>query len=134
MQHIDEALVGMLSAAPEVALLIGHRIYASQAPQGGVYPAVVYSREANSRDAFLSLDNTAAYSRATYTLSAMAETFLESRNLARAIRRNLEYKQTTDVRLTRVTDESDMIEQPAAGEQLPVYRTDLTVELTHVEP
>ena len=134
MQHIDEALVDMLTAAPEVALLIGHRIYASQAPQGGIYPAVVYAREGNSRNAFLSLDNTAAYARATYTLSAMAETFLESRNLARAIRRNLEYKQTTDVRLTRVTDESDMIEQPAAGEQLPVYRTDLTVELTHVEP
>ena len=82
----------------------------------------------------MSLDNTAPYARATYTLSAMAETFQESRNLARAIRRAIEYKQTADVRLVRVTEESDLIEQPVSGEQMPVYRTDLTVEITHVEP
>lgn len=134
MRHIDEALVGMLVAAPEVALLVGHRVYSSQAPQGGSMPAVVFSRENNSRNGFIGLDNSAAFSRATYSLSALAETFLESRNLARAIRRALEYKQTTDVRLTRVTDESDTIEPAPSGEQLPVYRTDLTVELTHVEP
>lgn len=134
MLHIDEALVGMLSASPEVALLVGRRIYASQSPQGGALPAVVYSRDNNSRNGFIGLDNTAAFSRATYSLSALAETFLESRNLARAIRRNLEYKKTTDIRLTRVTDESDTIESPPSGEQLPVYRTDLTVEITHIEP
>jgi len=134
MLHIDEALVGMLSAAPEVALLVGRRIYASQSPQGGALPAVVYSRDNNSRNGFIGLDNTAAFSRATYSLSALAETFQESRNLARAIRRNLEYKKTTDIRLTRVTDESDTIESPPSGEQLPIYRTDLTIEVTHIEP
>jgi hypothetical protein len=134
MLHIDEALVGMLSAAPEVALLVGKRIYASQSPQGGALPAVVYSRDNNSRNGFIGLDNTAAFSRATYSLSALAETFQESRNLARAIRRNLEYKKTTDIRLTRVTDESDTIESPPSGEQLPIYRTDLTIEVTHIEP
>lgn len=134
MQHIDEALVALLSAAPEVALLVSHRIYAAQSPQGGTLPAVVYSRDGNNRVGFVSLDNTAPYARATYTLSAMAETFQESRNLARAIRRAIEYKQTADVRLVRVTEESDLIEQATSGEQMPVYRTDLTVELTHVEP
>lgn len=134
MLHIDEALVGMLSAAPEVALLVSHRIYAAQSPQGGALPAVVYSRDGNNRVGFVSLDNTAPYARATYTLSAMAETFQESRNLARAIRRAIEYKQTADVRLVRVTEESDLIEQATSGEQMPVYRTDLTVEITHVEP
>ena len=134
MLHIDEALVGMLSAAPEVALLVGKRIYASQSPQGGALPAVVYSRDNNSRNGFIGLDNTAAFSRATYSLSALAETFQESRNLARAIRRNLEYKKTTDIRLARVTDESDTIESPPSGEQLPIYRTDLTIEITHIEP
>lgn len=134
MLHIDEAIVGMLSAAPEVALLVGKRIYASQSPQGGALPAVVYSRDNNSRNGFIGLDNTAAFSRATYSLSALAETFQESRNLARAIRRNLEYKKTTDIRLTRVTDESDTIESPPSGEQLPIYRTDLTIEITHIEP
>lgn len=134
MLYIDEELVGMLSAAPEVALLVGRRIYATQSPQGGAMPSVVYSRENNSRNGFLSLDNTAAYSRATYLVSAMAETFLESRNLARAIRRNLEYKKTAQVRLTRIISESDTIESPPSGEQLPVYRTDLTIEVTHIEP
>lgn len=134
MIHIDEALVGMMTAAPEVALLVGHRIYASQAPQGGLLPCVVYARESNTRNGFIGLDNTAAYARSVYTISALAETFLESRNLARAIRRNLEYKKTVDVRLTRVNEESDTIESPPSGEQLPVYRTDLTIELTHVEP
>ncbi len=134
MTHIDEALVGLLAAAPEVALLVGHRIFASQAPQGRSLPAVVYARESNSRNGFLSLDNSAAFARATYTVSAMAETFQESRNLARAIRRSIEYKKTSDIRLTRVTDESDLIEPPAAGDQMPIYRTDLTIELTHVEP
>mgnify|MGYP000075818761 CR=1 FL=1 len=134
MQHIDEALVGFLSAAPEVAMLTGPRVYAAQAPQGGTFPAVVYARENNSRNAFLSLDNTAAFARGIYTLSCLAETYLESRNLARAIRRALEYKQTADVRLVRITDESDTIESPAAGDQMPVYRTDLTVEMIHIEP
>lgn len=134
MTHVDEALVGMLSAAPEVAIVVSHRIYASQHPQGGSLPAIVYAREANSRNGFIGLDNSAAFSRATYTVSALAETFLESRNLARAIRRSLEYKQTSDVRLVRVTDESDLVEPPAAGDQMPIYRTDLTLELTHVEP
>lgn len=134
MLHIDEALVDMLSATPEVALLVSHRIYAAQSPQGGLLPAVVYSRDGNNRVGFVSLDNTAPYARATYTVSAMAETFQESRNLARAIRRGIEYKQTSKVRLVRITEESDLIEQPVSGEQMPVYRTDLTVEITHVEP
>jgi hypothetical protein len=134
MIHIDEAVVSLLSAAPEVAIVVSHRIYATQAPQGRPLPAVVYSRETNSRDEFLSLDNTAAFARATYSVSALAETFSESRNLARAIRRALEYKQTADIRLVRVTDESDTIEPPPAGDQMPVYRTDLTIEVTHIEP
>lgn len=134
MLHIDEALVGMLSAAPEVALLVGHRIYSSQQPQGGEFPAIVFGRDNNSRNGFIGLDNTAAFSRSTYSIAVFAETFIESRNLARAIRRALEYKQTADVRLVRVTDEGDVVEQAPSGEQLPVYRTDLTVELTHVEP
>lgn len=134
MQHIDEALVGLLSAAPEVAILVGHRIYSSQQPQGGQLPSIVFGRENNSRNGFIGLDNTAAFSRGTYSIACLAETFLESRNLARAVRRSLEYKQTTDVRLARVTDESDVIEEAPSGEQLPIYRTDLTVELTHVEP
>lgn len=134
MTHIDEAVVSLLSAAPEVAILVSHRIYASQAPQGRPLPAVVYSRETSSRNGFVSLDNSAAYARATYTLSALADTYQESRNLARAIRVSLEYKQTADVRLIRVTEESDTIEPPAAGDQMPVYRTDLTIEVTHVEP
>lgn len=134
MRHIDEALVGMLSAAPEVAILVGHRIYSSQTPQGGILPAIVFNRQTNSRDGFVSLDNTAPFARANYEISALADTFLESRNLARAIRAALEYKQTADVRLVRVTNESDTIEPPPSGEQLPVYRTDLTVEITHVEP
>jgi len=134
MLHIDESLVSMLSASPEVALLVSHRIYASQSPQGGQLPAIVYTRENNNRNQFIGLDSSAAYARATYSLSALAETFLESRNLARAIRRNLEYKKTSEVRLVRVTDESDVIENPASGDQMPVYRTDLTLEITHVEP
>lgn len=134
MRHIDEALVGMLSAAPEVAILVGHRIYSSQTPQGGILPAIVFNRQTNTRAGFVSLDNTAAFARANYEISALADTFLESRNLARAIRAALEYKQTADVRLVRVNDESDTIEPPPSGEQLPVYRTDLTVEITHVEP
>jgi hypothetical protein len=134
MQHIDEALVGFLSAAPEVAMFAGHRVYAAQAPQGGTFPAVVYARENNSRNAFLSLDNTAAFARGIYTLSCLAETYLESRNLARAIRRALEYSKTSDIRLVRVTEETDTIEAPPAGDQMPVHRTDLTIEVTHIEP
>lgn len=134
MLHIDEALVGILSASPEVAILAGHRIYSSQSPQGGALPVLVYSREGNSRSDFVSLDNTAAFSKATYTISVMADTFQESRNLARAVRRALEYKTTVDIRLARVTDEADLVENPVSGEQMPVYRTDLTVEVIHVEP
>lgn len=134
MLHIDEALVGVLSSSPEVAMIVGHRIYNAQTPQGGILPAIVYSRQSNTREGFVSLDNSAPFAKASYEISALAETFLESRNLARSIRAALEYKRTTDIRLSRVTDESDTIESPPAGEQLPVYRTDLICELTHIEP
>jgi hypothetical protein len=134
MIHIDQAVVGLITAAPEVAMVVSHRIYASQHPQGGSLPAIVYAREINTRAGFVSLDNSAPYARATYTITALAETYLECRNLARAIRRALEYSKTSDIRLVRVTEETDTIEAPPAGDQMPVHRTDLTIEVTHIEP
>jgi hypothetical protein len=49
------------------------------------------------------------------------------------VRAALQFKRTAAVRLVTVKDEADQQEPANPGEQTPIYRTDLTVEITHSE-
>jgi hypothetical protein len=71
--------------------------------------------------------------RATFTISAIGDSLVGVRNLARAIRLALQFKVTGSIRLAVVKSDDDTQEPPNNGEQLPIYRTDLSVEITFTE-
>lgn len=131
--HIDESLVQLLSADADIALAVGGRIYAVQAPQGTTLPCIVYQRESLGRGPYMHMQGMTGITRVTFTVSAVGESLLEVRNLARAIRAALQFKRTEAIRLAVVKDDDDAQEPPANGEQLPIYRTDVSVEVTYTE-
>lgn len=131
---VDVNLVNVVRNDVGVLSLVGNRIYATQATQGAALPLVVYVRdEGDRRDNMMHMTGSTGIVKAIYTFSCLATTLLASRNLARAVRRALQYKRTAGIRLVRVVGDADLTEAPASGEQLPTYRTDLTVEVTYIE-
>lgn len=131
--HIDESLVQLLSADADISMAVGSRIYAVQAPQGTTLPCIVYQRESLGRGPYMHMQGMTGITRVTFTVSAIGESLLEVRNLARAIRTALQFKRTEAIRLAVVKDDDDAQEPPANGEQLPIYRTDVSVEITYTE-
>ena len=132
--HIDEALVQVLAADADIAMQAGSRIYQVQAPQGTAFPCIVFARETQLKDPFTHSLGQGSLIRATYTFSCISTNLLEVRNLARAVKAALQYKRTDRIRLAVVRTDDDQQEPAASGEQLPVYRTDLSVEVTYAEP
>ena len=131
--HIDQALVSLLTAATGVTNLVSTRIYATQAPQGSALPAIVYVRGTGNRALGAHMLGHSGLLRASYTVTCLGTTLLAVRNLTRQVRLALQYKSNSDLRLVQVTDDNDTQEPPTTGEQLPIYRTDLTVEVTYTE-
>ncbi len=132
--HIDEALVQVLAADADIAMQAGSRIYQVQAPQGTAFPCIVFQRDTQLKDPFTHMLGAGELIRATYTFSCISDNLLEVRNLTRAVKAALQYKRTSSIRLAVVRSDDDQIEPAPSGEQLPVYRTDLSVEVTYVEP
>lgn len=130
--HIDEALVQLLTSNVDVSLQAGGRVFQVQAPQGTAYPCIVLSRDSQLRQ-FGDMLSSGGMVRATYTFSCISDTLIAVRNLARAVRAALEYKQTDAIRLAVVTAETEAQELSPGGEQLPIHRTDLTVDVTYTE-
>ena len=131
--HIDESLVQLLSADADIAAQVGSRLYAVQAPQGAGLPCIVYQRENTGRGPYMHMSGMTGITRVTFTISAIGESLIAVRNLARAIRAVLQFKRTDSIRLAVVKSDDDTQEPPNNGEQLPIYRTDLSVEITFTE-
>lgn len=131
--HIDQAVVSLLTAATGVTNLVSTRIYATQAPQGSALPAIVYVRDTGNRALGAHMLGHTGLLRASYTVTCLGTTLLAVRNLTRQVRLALQYKSNSDLRFVQVTDDNDTQEPPTTGEQLPIYRTDLTVEVTYTE-
>ena len=72
--------------------------------------------------------------RVTYQISCLGTSLMDVRNLSRAVRVALQYKQNAAIRLAVVKNDDDTTEPQGGGEQLPIYRTDLSVEITYQEP
>jgi hypothetical protein len=132
--HIDAALVAVLVGDAAVTAQVGNRIFQVQAPQGTAFPCIVFARETQLKDPFTDSLRANDLIRATYTFSCISTRLLEVRNLARAVKAALQYKRTDRIRLAVVRTDDDQQEPAASGEQLPVYRTDLSVEVTYSEP
>jgi hypothetical protein len=131
--HIDESLVQLLTADADIAMQVGGRIYAVQAPQGAGLPCIVYQRDNTGRGPYMHMRGMTGITRVSFTISAIGASLIEVRNLARAIRLALQFKVTDGIRLAVVKSDDDTQEPPANGEQLPIYRTDLSVEITFTE-
>ena len=131
--HIDESLVQLLSADADIAAQVGSRLYAVQAPQGAGLPCIVYQRENTGRGPYMHMSGMTGITRVTFTISAIGESLIAVRNLARAIRAAIQFKRTDSIRLAVVKSDDDTQEPPNNGEQLPIYRTDLSVEITFTE-
>lgn len=134
VQHIDEAILQVLSADADIAMQAGNRIYQVQAPQGTTLPCIVFGRDTQLKDPFTDLLRSNSLIRATYTVSCISDNLLEVRNLTRAVKAALQYKTTDAIRLAVVRNDDDQQEPSPGGEQLPVYRTDLSVDITYSEP
>lgn len=129
--YIDEALKQALAGDAAIALLVGSRIYQRQAPQGSAYPLVVFDMNTQSRDEFNDLRGSSGLTRATFTVACISDSLEEVRNLARAVRTRLDYRSEHPIRLSVVKDEDESQEPNPSGDQLPVHRTDLSVEITY---
>lgn len=132
--HIDEALRQVLTADADVSMQVGSRIYQVQAPQGTAFPCIVFNRDTQLKDPFTDTLRANSLIRATYTFSCISSNLLEVRNLARAVKAVLQYKSGAPIRLAVVRSEDDQQEPAPGNEQLPIYRTDLSVEVTYSEP
>ena len=131
--YIDESLIQLLLADAGVVAIAGTRIYSTQAPQGTAMPCIVFTRETQGRGPYMHMSGMTGLIRATYTVSALGESLIDTRNLGRAVRVALQYKRTTTVRLAVVKNDDDLTEPQGGGEQLPIYRTDIGVEITYTE-
>jgi hypothetical protein len=132
--YIDEVVRQTLSAQAEIAATIGSRIYSTQAPQGTDLPCIVYAQDNASRGPFMHMRGMTGLVRVTYQISCLGTSLMDVRNLSRAVRVALQYKQNATLRLAVVKNDDDTTEPQGGGEQLPIYRTDLSVEITYQEP
>ena len=85
---IEMALVEFLNGVPEVAALVGGRIYPDVLPEGVVYPAVEFQRISTQRERSLGTRSGLAHPR--FQLTVWAETRLETLNVARALQAALD--------------------------------------------
>jgi hypothetical protein len=130
---LDESLIQLLLADAGVVALVGTRIYSTQAPQGSALPALVFQRDTASRGSFQHMTGMTGLARATFTISALGVSLESTRNLTRAVRVALQYKRSSSIRLAVCKGDDDLVEPQGGGEQLPIYRTDMSVEITFSE-
>jgi len=131
--HIDESLVQLLTAEAAIAADVGSRIYSVQAPQGAALPCIVYERQNTNRGPYMHMQGMTGITRVTFVISCIGDSLIAVRNLARAVRTALQFKRTDSIRLAVVKSDDDTQEPPNNGEMLPIYRTDVTVEITFTE-
>jgi hypothetical protein len=131
--HIDESLVQLLTAEAAVAADVGGRIYSVQAPQGAALPCIVYERQNTTRGPYMHMQGMTGITRVTFVISCIGDSLMTVRNLARSVRTALQFKRTDSIRLAVVKSDDDTQEPPNNGEMLPIYRTDVTVEITFTE-
>lgn len=132
--YIDEVVRQILSAQADIASLVGSRIFSTQAPQGTALPCIVYAQDQASRGPFMHMRGMTGLARVTFQISCLGTSLVDVRNLSRAVRTALQYRQSAGVRLAVVKTDDDTTEPQISGEQLPIYRTDLSVEITYQEP
>lgn len=129
--YIDEALAQALEGDAVLASLVGSRVYHTQAPQGTAFPFIVIDRQGQSREEFDDLRGSSGLCRVRFAVACLSDSLEAVRNVARAVRSRLDYRSEHPIRLAVIKDEDEQQEPAADNGQLPVYRTDLSVEIIY---
>lgn len=81
---IEEAIQAHLLATPNVAALVGVRVYPVKMPQRPTYPAVVYNRISGPREH--SQDGSSGLAHPRFQLDCFAATYAGAKDLASKVR------------------------------------------------
>ena len=126
----EQVLMRQLLATPQVAIHVGLRVFPLLAPTSSALPFVTYQRTGVSREQTLS--GAMGVPSVSVQFAAYAETYLQSRTIADAVRASLDaYAGSafgTIVGQTQLTSESDDFVQLQGGDVPPVYQTTLTLD------
>jgi hypothetical protein len=105
------------------------------APQNAPFPLVVYRRTGTRRER--NMGGNVGRPIATFSVSIVAETYSQAKEIAEAIRLNVDnftgdYSGLTIV-FTSLVSEADNMERPPEGQAKPLYRVDQVYEVRYHE-
>jgi hypothetical protein len=100
------------------------------------FPLVVYRRSGTRRERNITLGNIGR-PIATFSVSIVAETYSEAKDIADAIRNSVDNFTGTSQGVTimgaSLVSEADNMERPAEGQAKPLYRVDQVYEVRFIE-
>lgn len=130
MAFIEEDLRTFLVADPAITALVVGRIYPLKLPQDPTLPAIAYMRVSGFRGRVQ--DGPAGYARPTFQIDCWADSYLEAKNVADAVRQRLQaYKGTmgtTEVQSVRFLGDRDDFERDVEN-----FRILMDFEIWHLE-
>jgi hypothetical protein len=110
-------------------------VYPILAPQNAPFPLVVYRRTGTRRER--DMIGNVGRPIATFSVSIVAETYSEAKDIAEAVRLNVDNFTGSHSGLTIVftslVSEADNMERPPEGQAKPLYRVDQVYEVRFYE-
>jgi len=125
--EIDVALYTVLTSDAAVSALVGTRVYPNIVPQNKAMPAITYQQISGLRN--YTMDGPVGLVEARFQINCWSTTYVQSRVLARLVRKALDNYSTTPIEITYLENEGDMPEVESGKDVLRRYgkRLDFTV-------
>lgn len=131
MKTADAAIRTVLLLSPEVALLVGTKVYPIMAPSSTAMPFITYRRGGIQRQQ--TLQNPAGVPRVSFDVQVYALTYEEARGVADAVRQTLDgYAGTIDntvIHQASLENEADDFVALAGADMPPAYQITLTYDV-----
>jgi hypothetical protein len=130
MKSPEAVLLRALLAAPAVAILVGRKVYALNAPHSATYPFMVYRRSSIDREQTLS--NPLGVPEVSIDFEVYGQTYEQAREVADAVRATLDgYGGSAlgcTVSQTSLEAESDDFVTLQGGDLPPAYQITMTFD------
>lgn len=131
MKSADTVIRTALLLKPDVALLVGTKVYPVMAPASTALPFITYRRSGIQRQQ--TLQNPAGVPRVTFDVQVYAATYEDAREVADAVRKTLDgYAGTIDntvVDQVSLENEADDFVALAGADMPPAYQITLTYDV-----
>lgn len=131
MKSADTVIRTALLLKPDVALLVGTKVYPVMAPASTALPFITYRRGGIQRQQ--TLQNPAGVPRVTFDVQVYAATYEDAREVADAVRKTLDgYAGTIDntvVDQVSLENEADDFVALAGADMPPAYQITLTYDV-----